>query len=130
MTFACRLELAEIFPDLRRHEFPALLQVVVERRHVPVEQPFWNAVRPEVRPHFLYVVDPAVLRFPAGALGREFREIRLGSLVADGNVDLRLGEDEVRDLVVLTLAEPLALEVVPGVEVVDVANNARKSRLA
>ena len=49
------------------------------------------------------------------------RQVDLGFLVADGDVDLALGDDVVGDLVVLAPRQPLLLQVVPREDVVDVA---------
>src|SRR6185295_5623161 len=99
-----------------------LFEESVVSENLTVEHGIGKAVHPEVGAHVLQGRDPAVFPLAVCALLSQLAEVDLGRLISDRDVDLALGEYEVRDLVVATAWQPLRLQKISRVDVMNVAS--------
>ena len=74
----------------------------------------------QVGAHSVQASDRAVFLIAAVTLLGKLLEVRLRRLVSDSDIDLVLGQNEIADLVVTGFVEPQLLQVVLGINVVDI----------
>ena len=93
-----------------------MFEEVVVVRDFTMKHRLRQAASTKIGTQFRFVGDAAILLLPAVALPGQVREVLLRRFVADGDVNLALGQGEVGDLVVAAARESLAFQVLPRVQ--------------